>query len=340
MRILKLYTDEYQKQMDYSTDSPLMKCVHAKYECDEIVVDKAWSEHEVAELIRQYDVLLTMWSCPPVPDELADAPGRLQYICNITGGVANWISRKLISSPYIVVTNWGDAIAYCLAEGCFTLLLAVLKNIPHYVITAQKDLTAMDIPALSTQGSLYNKRIGIYGIGAIGRKFIDFLKPFDAHIYGYDPYAEKIPDGVTMVDSLEELFDVSQIVSIHAGLTKETRGSVTGDLLARLPDGGIIINTARGLVIEYPALQKELLSGRLRAGLDLAAEKDMPPVNDPIRSLENVILTSHNIWHGGWDVDQMSLDVIAVTCLENLERFEKGEQLQYIMTPDKYDRST
>ena len=340
MKILKLYANPEKCDRPYGPNSPLMKLVHARYDCDEIILSPEMSESELAELIRQYDVLLTMWANPKVPDELAENPGRLRYICNITGSVAGWISRKLICSPHLTVTNWGDAISYSVAEGAVALLFGVLKNIPHYVLTSHNDPQTPMIPALPTQGSLYGKRIGIYGLGSIGRKFIDFLRPFGPEFIAYDPFVTHIPDQVTMVQSLEELFDRSQIVSVHVGLTEATKGSITADLLSRLPDGGIIINTARGLIVDYDALKKELQSGRLRAGLDLATSKNMPAPNDPIRSMENVILSSHNIYVGNWENDADTPDIFSITCLDNLERFQKGEPLLHIMTPEKYDLST
>ncbi len=232
---------------------------------------------EYAKVIRDYDVFLTKWHSPHIPTELANDPGKLRYICNITGELSKWINNEIIESPYITVTNWGDAPAFWVAEGAFALLMAVLKD---------------------------------------------------------------IPDGVTMVDSLEALFGFSQILVIHAALTEATRGSVTKELLAMLPDGGIVINTSRSQIVDHQALREELLSGRLRAGLDVTGDRDMPDLDDPIRQLDNVIFTGHHIYLGDWCKNPDALDFASVNCLENLARFQKGEPLKFVMTPERYRLST
>lgn len=340
MKLLKLYAEEQRKYGAYGTDSPLMKEIRNRYDCDEIVLPEGCTEAEKAEIIRDYDVLLTMWASPHVPNELADDPGKLRYICNITGEISKWIDREIVESTHITITNWGDAPAYGIAEGAMTLLLAVMKNIPYYIHAAGEGRTEEEISVSSTQGSLYKKRIGIYGLGAIGSRFVQFLKPFEPVLYGFDPYAKVTPEGVTMVDSLEELFDKVQILVVHAGLTDQTRGSVTKELLARLPDGGIVINTARGQIIDYDALKAELMSGRLRAGLDVVTENNLPDKSDPIRGLKNVIFSAHRIGSGEWGISPEELDIPATYCLENLERYQKGEPLKFVMTPARFRLST
>lgn len=337
MKILKLYANEKDKTLPYNPNSPLMKKVKELYECDEIVLPMNIREQELADLIRKYDVLLTMWESPHIPNELAKEPGNLKYICNITGEIARWIDIDIVESPYITITNWGDAPAFGVAEGAFSLLMSVMKDIPLHIKTA-KD--GKDFPEGDRQTSLYKRNIGIYGAGVIGRKFIDFLRPFRPIIYVYDPYTKEVPEGCTKVDSLNELFSNSQIISIHAGLTEQTKGSITKELLALLPDGGIIINTARGQIIDYEAIKKEVISGRLRAGLDVVTDMNMPDENDPIRKCDNVIFTAHHISSATWGIDPEELDFAAENCLDNLKRFKEGKELRFVMTPQRYRLST
>lgn len=337
MKILKLYAREESKYISYGPESPLMKEIKKKYDCDEILLKENASDNEVADIIRKYDVLLTMWQSPHVPNELAENPGNLKYICNITGEMSGWIDYDIIKSPYITITNWGDAPAYGVAEGAFSLLMAVMKDIPKHIKEAKENGEGI---VTDTQTSLYKRRIGIYGAGAIGKRFIEFLRPFEPIIYVYDPYIKSIPDGVIITESLEELFENSQIIVIHAGLTDATKGSVTGELLSKLPDGGIVINTARGQIIDYEALKAEIISGRLRAGLDVVTKKNMPDINDPIRECDNVIFTNHHIGTGNWGIDPDTLDFAAQNCLMNLERFSLGQELKFVMTPERYKLST
>lgn len=338
MKILKTYQSEELRQDPYGTNSRLLREIRAKYDLDEVVLPKEYTAKEYADLIRRYDVLLTMWASAPVPDELAQNPGNLKYICNITGSMRGWISSQIIESPHLVVTNWGDAPAFGIAEGAFALLMSMMKNIPLHIRSVQSNNA--HAPDDGRQTTLYNRRVGIYGLGVIGRKFVEFLKPFQPVIYAYDPYISDIPEGVTMVDSLDALFEISQIVVVHAGLSEETKGSVTKELLAKLPDGAIIINTARGLIIDWEALRQELLSGRLRGGLDMTGPWDLPEVGDPVRQLDNAVFTGHHSGFGDWQRDPDELDITARNCLDNLERFSKGEPLKFIMTPERYMRSS
>lgn len=340
MKILKTYTSEKKKSdLRYSgDDSPLIKEIKKNYDLTEFILPPDYTEKEYADLIRQYDVLLTMWDSAHVPNELAENPGNLKYICNITGEMTKWIDKEIIESPHITVTNWGDAPAFGVAEGAFALLHAVMKDIPLSIDHARNNGTGAH-PDVRL-GSLHYTRVCIYGMGAIGRKFVEFIRPFRPEIYAYDPYVDDMPEGVTKVNSLQELFSKAQIMVIHAALCKETEGSVTKELLSLLPDGGVIINTARGKIIDQDALLAELESGRLRAGLDVMYPTDWPDEDAPIRQLKNVILTGHFVSGNNWGINPDELDFTSLNCLENLKRFGEGKPLKFVMDYERYSRTT
>ncbi len=339
MKILKAYTHkEHLEQLPFSGDRPLIREIRKLYDLDEIVLEPDYKEEDYANLIREYDVLLTMWSSPHVPNELADNPGKLKYICNITGEIGKWIDAPIVESPHITVTNWGDAPAFGVAEGAFALLQAVMKEIPLAIEHAKTN--GISAHPDRQMCSLHFTRVGIYGMGVIGRKFVEFIRPYMPEMYAYDPYVENMPEGVTKVDSLEELFSKSQIIVIHAALCEETEGSVTKELLAMLPDYAILINTARGKIIDQDALIAELKAGRLRAGLDVMYPTDWPEPDDEIRQLKNLIMTGHFVSDPVWGVDPEKLDFTSLNCLENLKRFSEGKPLKFIMDPTRYKRST
>lgn len=347
MKILKAYKNE--KDMNefkaFGSPSPLMKAIRNLYDLDEILLEPGYDEAEYAETIRKYDVLLTGWGAPHVPNELADNPGNLKYICNITGSVGGWIDAPIVESPHLVVTNWGDAAGYGIAEGAVALLMTMLKDIPYFISCAREN---KDRPGTDTRrvGTLFNTRVGIYGMGYIGRRFVEYLRPFMPEMYAYDPYVENMPEGVTKVNSIDELFSISQIIAIHAGLSPETTGSVTKEHLAMLPDGAIFINTARGPIVDEPALIAEIMSGRIRAGLDVMDQRlnpenaDMPAIDDPVRHVSNAVFTGHHIGGNEWGRDPEKLDFTGINCMANLERFAKGEPLQFIIDIDRYNKMT
>jgi D-3-phosphoglycerate dehydrogenase len=240
----------------------------------------------------------------------------------------------------LLVSNWGDAIAHSVAEGAVCLLLATLKDLHAQVVAVRAGGGALD--SASSGGTLEGATVGVYGFGAIGRRFAEFLQPYRCELLCFDPFVEEYPAYVTPVATLRDLFIRCSIVAIHAGLNDETRGSVTKELLALLPRHGVVINTARGDVVDQEALFDELRSGRLRAGLDVLAGRDWLAPGDPIRQAENLLWTCHKIGRG-WPADgepPTRLLPMHEVCLDNLRRFRDGLPLRFLMDRRRYLLST
>lgn len=299
---------------------------------------KELSDEEKIKYLQKADVALTGWNSSPLPAAVADNPGKLKYVCNITGEMSGFVPPEIIDSD-ISVSNWGDTPAIAIAEGSVALLLAVLKDLHHQIIEIRQDGWALSGKEFG--GSLYNASLGVYGCGAIGRRFVDLIKPFGVNIAIFDPYCSEIPEGCTQVESLRELFERSQIISIFAGLSDETRHSVTGELLALLPRDGVVINTARGGIIDQDALFAELESGRLRAGLDVL-EPDGLPEGHPARQWTNCILSAHEINRGwpSYGEPPKQLSPMHRVCLENIRAFSQGKPIKFEMDPERFRRST
>jgi phosphoglycerate dehydrogenase-like enzyme len=294
-------------------------------------------DSERTALIRECNILLTMWDAMPVPKEIASNRGKLEYICNITGELKWFIPLEIIDAG-IPVTNWGDAPADSVAEGAMSLLFAVMKDINGHIKTVREGGWAPG--AKYPGGSLKDLNVGIYGMGAIGRRFVELIRPFKPVLRSYDPYIKEMPEGCAKVNSLDELFSLSQAVVIHAGLSAETRKSVNARLLAKLPDYGIIINTARGGIVDQDALLAELEKGRLRAGIDVLDGDDMLPVDHPARNWDNCIFTAHGIGRNNWNVHEDRMKNYEEICIDNLKRHINGEPLRFIMDHTRYIRST
>ncbi len=296
------------------------------------------SEEELAELLRQYDIFITGRSYVKVPDEIAENPGKLKYICGLTGTQRPFVKLKHIKSD-LLVSNWGDAPANGIAEGAMTLLLAVMKDIRPQIETLNEDGWKLDSKKY-VGGTLHNMDLGIYGLGVIGRRFVEMIEPFAPVIRVFDPYIDVLPESCQKVEALEELFEKSQTVVLHAGLSEETKKSVTAELLAKLPDNGIIVNTARGAIIDQDALFAELKKGRLRAGLDVLADGDWLEPGHPAKKWENAIFTTHKIARNNFIKNENKLNRNEEIVLENIERFSKGEDLLYLFDEERFQRST
>lgn len=297
------------------------------------------SEADVLTRMREADVLLTMWGARAIPPALAADPGRVRYVLNLTGTCRAYVPIEIIRSP-IPVTNWGDAPARVVAEGAMALLLTVLKDLRarSEALVAGKVQGPKQLGLFP--GSLGGLRLGLYGCGAIGRRFVRMVAPFEPDLIVYDPFIAAAPEGCRRVDSLAALFAESEAVVIWAGLCDGTRGSVTAELLAKLPDHGIVINAARGEIIDQAALFAELKSGRLRAGIDVLVNDDYLPPGHEAHTWPNLILTFHDITASYWPPRPPQLSEADKIALDNLRRFVAGEPLQFRMDEARYSLSS
>jgi phosphoglycerate dehydrogenase-like enzyme len=137
--------------------------------------------------------------------------------------------------------------------------------------------------------------LGVLGCGGIGSMVTRFAQGIGMETVAYEPYRDPgaLPEGVRPVETVPDLFETADVVSIHAPLTEETRGMVGAQELRALGEYGILVNTARAPVVDQDALVAALESGTIQgAGIDVFPEEPVPEDN-PLLDLENVILTPH-----------------------------------------------
>lgn len=306
----------------------------------EIVEDAGdWKEADLLAKMRGADLILGGRGSVPLPAAMAADPGRMRYYCFLHGSIRAFVARAHVEAG-ILVSNWGDSPANEIAEGAVALLFATLKDLHAQIQQVRNDGGALK--GATTGGSLEGLNLGIYGFGVIGRRFAEMVRPFRPVLRCYDPFVREWPEGIQPVGSLRELFSLSEAIAVHVGLNPQTRGSVTRELLAMLPRHGVVINTARGDVIDQEALFDELRSGRLRAGLDVLAGRDWLEPGDPMRKHENLIWTCHSI-NRGWPTDGVppsKLGAAHHVCLDNVRRFRDGLPLRFGFDCARYDRST
>jgi len=291
---------------------------------------------ELIPLLRDTDVALTAWSSPRLPLEiLQDKPRRLKYVCNITGGMRGSIPREYIEAG-ILVTNWGDGPMWYLAEGNLTLILACTREMPRlrrHMLEQPTWLYKFASPA----STLRRKTLGFVGFGAIGRLLLGLIAPsFEVKSIVYDPYAKDLPAGVARCQTLEELFDKADIVTLQCGLTDETTGMIGRALLDRLKPYSIFINTSRGKVVKEKELI-EFLKARpdVFAGLDVFEEEPIPK-DSPLLQMDNVICYPHSICELG---DVMYADSSKYAAA-NLRAFCTGQPVVAQISAEKYNRMT
>jgi D-3-phosphoglycerate dehydrogenase len=190
----------------------------------------------------------------------------------------------------IVVTNTPGANSASVAEMAVGLMIALLRNIPQAVEATK----AGGWPRLKGT-SLEGARVGLVGFGAIGREAARRLAGFGCHVMAYDPAIDEAAAETLGVEigSYDDLIRGVDILSLHAPLTPETHHMVDTDLLSRMRPGAVLVNTARGDLIDEAAVLAALESGQLGgAALDVFAQQPPDPAN-PLLAHPNVIATPH-----------------------------------------------
>lgn len=295
---------------------------------------RSLDDEEVAALYRSNDVAIVGWTARAIPEALATDRGLLRYVCSYSGTIRHTVPRGIVEAG-VIVSNWGDLPAAGVAEGAMTLLLASAHLVPLALRSQRAGDWGFD-GALSAE--LSDLAVGLYGCGVVGRRFLDLLRPFGARVRVFDPYVSDLPDDVERADSLDSLCAWSEALVVHAGLSAETERSLGASQLALLRDDAIVVNTARGGIIDQDALVAELVAGRLRAGLDVLEPESLAP-DHPLRSLDNVIVSFHQISGGSWP-PRPGLKATQRRVIEQIDRFRRGEMPHWTFDVTRYDRST
>ena len=248
-----------------------------------------------------------------------EAAPKLRLIQKIGVGV-NTIDLDAAKARGIAVCNMPGTNARAVAEMTLLLMLACLRRLPLLDrATRAGEGWSLDPALRESFGELAGKTVGLVGYGGIPRLLAPILAAMGATVI-YTATGPKM--GAQNFVSLAELLGRADIVSLHVPLTEATAGLIGAEQFARMKPGAILVNTARGGLIDQPALVAALHSGRLAAaGLDVFADEPIPH-HDALLTLDNVVLTPHVAWITGGTLDR-SLAI----AVENCRRLEAGEPL-------------
>ncbi|MEC3909758.1 hydroxyacid dehydrogenase [Sphingobium sp. CR2-8] len=226
-----------------------------------------------------------------VTAQALDAIPSLKIIAKHGVGV-DGIDLGAAAKRDVPVVIAGGANAQSVAEQALALLLSVARSTAYL----DRRLRAGAWDKSTYAGTeLTGKSIGLIGLGVIGRAFLTLLAPFGMTVRVYDPYlsADRLPHGAQMVESIDTLLEASDIVSLHCPLTPDNCGLIDAAALGRMKDNAILINTARGELIDEPALVEALRTGVIAgAGLDTFASEPTG-ADHPLWTLDNVVGSPH-----------------------------------------------
>jgi phosphoglycerate dehydrogenase-like enzyme len=270
--------------------------------CAVTVAAEKLSPREVLEQARDAHALLGATFRGGVIDRaFLESQPRLRIVAKYTIGVDD-VDVDAATDLGVLVTycpteaNWGGV-----AEGTIALLLALLKRLRerdvHVKAGGWRSADLEGVYCGAREDGYAGITVGIVGLGRIGRRVAALLKPWQMHLLAHDPYVDKrvfSRHGTRRVD-LEDLLVQSDVVTLHCSLTPETRGLINATRLSLMKRGAVLVNTARGAVVDLEALCDAIETRGLRAALDVLPEEP-PPRGARILGLgDRVLLSPHMV---------------------------------------------
>ncbi len=256
----------------------------------EVDIGSDWSDGELPERIGDYDALIVR-SATQVTAELIDRARALRVIGRAGIGVDN-IDLDAATKRGIVVANAPESNAIAAAEHTMALMLALCRRIPQ----AHASLLAGRWERERFAGvEVYRKTLGVLGFGRIGQLVAERAKSFGMTVVGFDPFvsAERYRElGVERAESSTEVYERADILTLHLPRTPDTDGWLDARAFAQMRDGVLVVNCARGELVDHAALEDALRSGRVGgAALDVFPEE--PITEHPLFGMEGVVVTPH-----------------------------------------------
>lgn len=254
-------------------------------------------------------------------DIIEQMPDSLKVISRYGAGVDR-VDIAACNKKGILVTNTPGANATAVCELAFGLMLSAARNIPSLHRAVEQGQWPR-----SDGMELAGKTLGIVGLGAIGKKLALRALAFDMTVQAFDPFLDQafaLAQGIADVP-LDRLLRTSDVVSLHVPLTAQTRHMINAESLALMRKGAIIINTARGGLIDEEAAAVALREGKLR-GLGLDAFEQEPLRDSPLIGLPRVVFTPHTGAHTAEAVFNMGMMAV-----RNAISILKGESCPYIV---------
>jgi len=248
------------------------------------------SRAELRDCIGGYEGLIVRWMTRVDADLLERAP-RLRVIGRAGASLDN-IDLDAATRRGVIVTNTPLMHSTASAEYTLGLLLALVRHIPQAHNAVQSGQWATRRQYIGTE--LSGKTLGLIGFGKVGREVAARAQAFGLEVIAYDPYIEESDTrgtGVMLVD-LDELLERADFVSLHTPLTDETKNLIGAGEFAQMKTGALLVNTARGALVNEAALAEALKSGKL-AGAAVDTFTREPPDGSPLLGLPNAITTPH-----------------------------------------------
>jgi phosphoglycerate dehydrogenase-like enzyme len=324
------------RNMPYLFPPDLLARLRACVDVDPTLVARDFAEPRVRGALARTEVLITGWGCPRLDAAALDAAPKLRAVLHAAGSVKGFTTPEMWRRG-ILVSSAAAANALPVAEYTLAMILLTGKDALAHLRQPRdrRDLPCGDVvPGVPGIGN-HGRRVGVVGASRVGRRLLELLRPYDLAVTLADPYvdaAEATRLGVPLLP-LDELLRTSDIVTLHAPHTPATRHLIGARELASMPDGSVLVNTARGALVDHDALIAELRTGRLRAVLDVTDPEPLP-ADSPLLDLPNAFVTPHLAGSQGNEVARLGRTVV-----EEAERLTSGRDLLHAVDQEGLERS-
>jgi phosphoglycerate dehydrogenase-like enzyme len=299
----------------------------------EVVVDPArLPRAEYVALYAGRDGVLTTWNTPLIDRQVVEKADRLRIISHCGGEVRPFLSGEVFEArPDLVICNASSVMAQPVAEHTLTVTLALLRSLIHFKEWVKEDEHWWEYD-ITRNRSLIGKKVGVVGLGQIAWEFVKLVRPFEVELHVYSNHLsgqEASAQGLRK-STLEEIFSACDVIVLCAANTPANRGMVTRELLRTIKPGAILVNNARGALLDEQALIDELKTGRFQAAIDVTEPE--PPVHEnPLRDMPNVLLTPHI----GGPVPEQRIWMMR-EAVENIENFFNGKPVRGLIDRKRF----
>lgn len=269
-----------------SSDKAIKMLTARGYEIQRNNTDQPYKKEEMLNLIKDIDGIII--GIDELSTEIIERADKLKVISKYGIGLDN-IDINMATNKNIIVTNTPQANVDAVADLAFGLILSLARRIPE---ADQKTKSGKWEKIIGK--SVWDKTLGIIGLGKIGKQVVKRAQGFQMNILVFDlikdkKFAQRY--GIKYVN-LEKLLQKSDYITIHIPLNNATRGMISYNELGKIKKEAFLINTSRGGIVDEQALYKALRNNQLKgAALDVYSNE--PPVGSPLKELDNVIMTPH-----------------------------------------------
>jgi len=255
--------------------------------CD-VEVKTGLSEEEIVQEIREFNAVIVR-SKPAITQKIIDAGVNLRVIGRAGVGLDN-VDVKYAESKGITVVNTPGASTESVAEHVFALLLSKARDIPR-ADRAMREGRWIKKELMGTE--LKGKTFGIIGFGRIGSRLGEIAAAFGMKVLAYDviDISERAREVGAEVCTMDSVLNQSDFITLHVPLLPSTRNLISEKEIEKMKPEAVIINTARGGVVDEKALHKALSENRIHAALDVFEEE--PPTGSPLLTMDNIVFTPH-----------------------------------------------